>query len=411
MRRWLVPAVKLLLVAALMAWVFTSVQWRDRMTVQRPDGTGVETVGRIEGDWSGAVVRFVPDAGAPGEVRVGRQPDGSVVHVGPGIVTFWGRLDLTFFLLGALCYFVCAVTAAARWWWLLHINAIPTTMLQAQRYTWIGMFWNNVVPGATGGDLVKAIYIMKHAPGARVRALVSVLVDRVMGLGSLALLAAIVVLFALDRFMELAVAVWGVLGAVFALGVVAFSKRLRRAVHLDDLLNRLPPRLSGVLKKVDGAIYFYRQHKLGIGVWMLLGMVNHMISVTSVYLIGRGLNVGLPAFEYFVLIPIINMVSAIPIAPNGWGVGEAMFGHLFAKYGAAYLPDVPDAAGAMRTRGVALSVLDRIHRTAWSLLGGVLMLADKDRVTRQDVAAEVERERVEAQGEAAPDRDTAQVRG
>lgn len=397
MKRWLLPLLKLLLVAGLMTWVFSSVQWQDRLTTTRADGTKVEQVGRILGEWDLAEVRFAPAAGPELLVRVGKAADGSTSHVGPGIVTFLRGLDLLYFFAGALCYFLCAVTAAARWWWLLNINAIPTTMMQAQRYTWIGIFWNNLVPGATGGDLVKAIYIMKHAPDARVRALVSVIVDRVMGLGSLALLAAVVVLFALDRFTELAVAVWGVLGGVMALGVVAFSKRIRRVVHLDDLLNRLPARLSSLLKKVDGAIYFYRQHKFGIGVWMVLGMLNHVISVTSVLLIGKGLGVGLPDLEYFVLIPIINMVSAIPIAPNGWGVGEAMYGQLFAKYGAVYLSGVPDAETAMQTRGVALSVLDRIHRTCWSLLGGVLMLAEKDRVTRQDVEAEVERERVEAE--------------
>jgi glucose uptake protein GlcU len=31
----------------------------------------------------------------------------------------------------------------------------------------------------------------------------------------------------------------------------------------------------------------------------------------------------------------------------------------------------------MRTRGVALSVLHRIHVVAWSLLGGIFMLTEK----------------------------------
>jgi hypothetical protein len=54
------------------------------------------------------------------------------------------------------------------------------------------------------------------------------------------------------------------------------------------------------------------------------------------------------------------------------------------------------AAETMGTRGVALSVLYRLHLTFWSLLGGVFLFFEKDRVTRDEVAREVERERSDA---------------
>jgi hypothetical protein len=46
----------------------------------------------------------------------------------------------------------------------------------------------------------------------------------------------------------------------------------------------------------------------------------------------------------------------------------------------------------MGTRGVALSVLYRLHLTFWSLLGGLFVLFEKDRVTRADIDREVELE-------------------
>ncbi|MEY4675223.1 MAG: hypothetical protein RL148_3007, partial [Planctomycetota bacterium] len=99
--------------------------------------------------------------------------------------------------------------------------------------------------------------------------------------------------------------------------------------------------------------------------------------------------IGMPWFEYFVLIPIINVVSAVPIAPNGWGVGEALYKTLFASYGGAYVQGVANPGAVMGTRGVALSVLFRLHMTLWSLLGGLFVLLERDRVTRADVAREV----------------------
>jgi uncharacterized membrane protein YbhN (UPF0104 family) len=214
-----------------------------------------------------------------------------------------------------------------------------------------------------------------------------VIVDRILGLGSLALLAALVVVFRLDRFGSLAVGIWSGLAGVLALGVLAFSRRIRRAIRLDALLKRLP--LSGLLRKIDNAIYFYRGHTAGIALWMVAGMASHVLSVLSVSLIGQALAVGMPMFEYFVLVPIINIVSAVPLGPNGWGVGEALFGYLFGVYGADFITAF-DPVAVMRTRGVALSLVYRIHLTLWSLLGGLLALLEKEKVTQADVQHELQ---------------------
>jgi uncharacterized protein (TIRG00374 family) len=299
------------------------------------------------------------------------------------------------FAAGALCYFLTAMIAGARWWWLLRVNGTGVTLFETLRFTWIGIFFNTVMPGNTGGDVVKALYIMKRCPGHLVPVLVSVIVDRVLGLGSLAVLAAVVVLFALDDFGDLAGWIWLVILGVALLGAVAFSKRLRNLVRLKWLLERLPQRLGGLLKLVDQAVFFYRDHKLVIAGSLLVGVVNHVVSVGSVVLIGHALGVGMPTFEYFVIVPVINILSAVPIAPNGWGFGEALYKQMFASYGAEHVAGMAPKAAAetMGTRGVALSVLYRLHLTFWSLLGGLFLLFEKDRVTSADVAREVARER------------------
>jgi uncharacterized membrane protein YbhN (UPF0104 family) len=156
----------------------------------------------------------------------------------------------------------------------------------------------------------------------------------------------------------------------------------------------LPARLGHVLRLVDQAVFFYRDHKWVIGASLLAGVGNHVLSVASVVFIGHALGIGMPTFEYFVLIPIINIVTAIPVMPNGWGIGEAMYQKLFGTYGAAHLVDQPAALAAetMGTRGVALSVLYRLHLTLWSLLGGLFVLFEKDRVTQADIDREAELE-------------------
>lgn len=403
MNKRLVGLLKLLFVVGLMWLVFRSIHFEDRLVYWHgPAGALVQEAEEqveIDGPWKDDPVRYrLPgDATVRTAVR-GTQADGRTLTVEPGFFTYWHNLDRLLFALGAVCYFLTVLIAGARWWWLLRVNGTDVSLRETLRFTWIGVFFNSVVPGATGGDLIKALYIMKRCPGHRVQVLVSVIVDRVLGLGSLALLGALVVLLDLGSFRAIAIAIWAVILGVGALGIVAFSRRLRQML-LGPLLARLPHGLSQKLKLVDQAVFFYRDHKKTILASLLAGIPNHLVSVLSVVLMGKALDIGLPTFDYFVLIPVINIVSAIPIGPNGWGVGEALYHRLFGEYGAKYLVGVANAAEAMGTRGVALSVLYRLHLTLWSLLGGLFVLFEKDKVTRADIEHETELEEHEGKEE------------
>ena len=71
--------------------------------------------------------------------------------------------------------------------------------------------------------------------------------------------------------------------------------------------------------------------------------------------------------DYFVLVPVANLISAVPLAPGGWGVGELAFQGLFRMI---------HASPAM---GVAVSVTFRLSQLAIGLLGGVFLLLPRSR--------------------------------
>lgn len=397
MNKRLVGLIKLLLVAGLMWWVFGKIDFVDHLRWRRGDTVVEEQAIDIVGSWKqDPVVYVLHGESEQRTAKRGDAGDGRTLAVEPGFLTYWHNLDPLLFALGAFCYFLTALIAGARWWWLLRVNGTDVSLLETLRYTWIGIFFNNVVPGATGGDVVKALYIMKRCPGHRVQVLMSVIVDRVLGLGSLALLGAVVVLFALDRFAEIAIGIWAVILGVGVVGLFAFSRRLRSLVRLKTLLDRLPPKLGHVLKRVDHAVFVYRDHKLVIVASLIAGVGNHVLAVLSVVCFGNALDIGMPSFEYFVLIPVINIVTAVPLAPNGWGIGEGLYKYFFGQYGGVHITGagVSEAVAreTMGTRGLAVSVLYRLHVTLWSLFGGLLTLLEKDKVTRADIEREVAEE-------------------
>ena len=102
-----------------------------------------------------------------------------------------------YWVLAALVlYFTSQTLLASRWVLLLRVQGIYVSQFQAIRLTYMGLFYNNFMPGAVGGDLLKGWYVTRHsAEHLRVEAAVTVFVDRLVGLIGMILVAGIASLF------------------------------------------------------------------------------------------------------------------------------------------------------------------------------------------------------------------------
>ncbi len=87
--------------------------------------------------------------------------------------------------------------------------------------------------------------------------------------------------------------------------------------------------------------------------------------------------------------PVVSLLSAVPLLPGGWGVGELAFAYFFAPVGVA-----PSEA-------VAWSVVFRLAVLASGLPGAVLWLLAREHPRRDTMAAEMDRA-ADAATEASP---------
>jgi uncharacterized protein (TIRG00374 family) len=370
---------KILIVAVLLGVIFFAIDWRDHYEIVSVEGEPVETVyGRIIGRWDQDPVRFVTEiSNTPRNVYRSEASSGRTIVMKPGILTYFANVDFGWFGLGAAAFLVFVVVINSRWWWLMRVNGLGVGFLEAQRFAWIGLFCSNVLPGATGGDVVKAVYIIRRCSGDRVRAVVSVVVDRILGLLSLLFVCSIFSVGSLERFPYFTWAVWACALSVLVIAVLLLSPKLRSVLRFEKLVGRLPDRIGTIVTELDDAVLQYRDHLKGIGLWILVSPLTYSLFCGSVFLMDRALGVGLELSDYWVIVPVAAVAQAIPIAPAGWGIGEAAYGALVGKFGAAALPGIENAEQMMRTRGVALSVLHRTHVVVWSLIGGILLLIDR----------------------------------
>src|SRR5438876_8523299 len=88
-------------------------------------------------------------------------------------------------IIGILAYVVVEIAAAFRWHVLLKVQGIRLTFARLSGLFLIGMFYNQFLPGGTGGDIIKSYFLLKETPDKKAGALLAVVFDRLIGLVAL----------------------------------------------------------------------------------------------------------------------------------------------------------------------------------------------------------------------------------
>ncbi len=107
-----------------------------------------------------------------------------------------GELEVLWpWMIGAILLTVVGTLLSfLRWYFLVKAQELPFTMFDALRLGLIGTFFNFLIPGAVGGDLVKAALIAREQ-SKRLIAVSTIVVDRIVGLLGLLVLTGLIAIF------------------------------------------------------------------------------------------------------------------------------------------------------------------------------------------------------------------------
>ena len=232
----------------------------------------------------------------------------------------------------ALCtYLLVSLLNALRWQLLLRSHGIKITYFHSLRFTYIGYFFNNLMPSLTGGDVIKGYYVAKSTT-KKAEAVTTILLDRLLGVFALLIYGLVGALLAL-HFPKLKIPSLIILGMFIAGLVCAFIVLNPRLGKKFKFLTRIFGRgkLREFINNVFSALSFYR-HRLGvISICILISLLLQGLMILLNYEIAlilgmRNINFGL----FFLIIPFVSIISAIPVSFAGWGVGEFAYKELFA---------------------------------------------------------------------------------
>jgi len=266
------------------------------------------------------------------------------------------------FLLAALAVLPTAyLITARRWHMLLGVLDINIGQWRTFVICMVSAFYGTFMPGSTGGDVVKAYYAAKHTIW-RTRAILSVLIDRALGLLALIVLGGVMasLQFNVPDCRRIAIACGAMLTATVVGAFVFYHPHLRKVLGVDWILARLP--LQRQVANGVEALHLYGSRPW-IPIWaVIMTLPVHVTTIISAYFAGRAFGLNLPFFYYWVAVPVIVLVGAIPISPQGAGVME-----FFAI-------ELTRAQGVPTSQAIALAMSIRLGAMFWNLLAGVFVL-------------------------------------
>lgn len=250
-------------------------------------------------------------------------------------------LDRPLLLVADLAMFTMGVVFGAwRWRELLKLADVRMPFGRAVQLQLTSLFFNTVIPGNVGGDLVKSAYAAREAvPAKRPTVFLIVFVERLLGLGGLVLVAGVMtvlrgnVLWQSPRLRELAMGV-ALLALVTLIGPAILVLIVRRSGDRLEAWTGGTTKIAKILNQLVAAARLVSAGPKRLAFALGLSMAMHamaMLLFTTLTNAITNQNVALSAVATIYPLGIITMV--LPVSPAGLGVGHVAFDRLFALVG------------------------------------------------------------------------------
>lgn len=224
--------------------------------------------------------------------------------------------------LGAVgVYIVAQILSAIRWQWLSRPLGFAAPLRTYINGYFIGMFFNLLLPTSIGGDAMRAI-VLNDGRERKMPALLSVILDRLSGLLvllALACVAALVCPTPLPAWMLLAVG--GAAGlAVLGLATLPLATRLLLRIEGRRPMAARARRFADTL---TSALAIFRRRPGLVAAATGLSILIQLSGVAQVALIGWSIGADVPLGVYAVAVPMVALLTLLPVSLNGMGVREA----------------------------------------------------------------------------------------
>jgi glycosyltransferase 2 family protein len=293
-------------------------------------------------------------------------------------------MDLKYLLLSVVLMGIILFLGVIRWQSILKVHGLGLPLSRTTEISLVAHFFNSFLLGSVGGDLLKAYYVARETHHKKTEAVITVAVDRIIGLFSMLLLACVMMLLNLDLLAaldpKLKLVVWIILAMTAGCAVFIFlsfwggvSKGIPGA---REWLRRLPK--GEMLERSIEAFREFGRDKTFFLRVLPISMLANLVCILHFLVLIWGFHLSAPARAVGAVVPIVTCISTLPITPSGLGVRENLYVWFLAE----------PALRIPYAQALLISLVGFGTSLFWSALGGVVYLTVKGK----QHFAEIERE-------------------
>jgi uncharacterized protein (TIRG00374 family) len=224
----------------------------------------------------------------------------------------------------------------------------------------VGYFVNVFTPSFIGGDVVRSIALGQH--GNRAHAVSATALERYTGIVAMLVMALCACCVSTVVTKEIVlVVIAAMLGLVWATWVV-FSGAINKIAKKVAL----PTKILKVADAIhEGLVWGVRDRGL-LRKAFVLSIVFHLLTIVNTAAVGAAVGwVEIPWTGLLVVVPLILLVGAVPISPQGLGIQEGAF--VFFLH----------SVGATTGEALAIALVLRAKSYLLALLGGLIWIMNK----------------------------------
>lgn len=237
------------------------------------------------------------------------------------------------FIIPLVGIFICMQTL--KWYVIARKQKINVPFFTAVKINLISNFYGFITPSKLG-SVIRADYLKKYSDDKIGKGLSNFVLDKVLDLGSLFFLGALMTFIFREEIGENA-KISPIIPLILLIIIVActlfFLKKERAKMILGFVYAKLlPEKIREKAKITFHSFYEDMPNKRFLLSVALLNLVAWISIISVSYVIGLSIGINISFFYYLVIMPICTIVAQIPISISGLGIREGTMIILFGIF-------------------------------------------------------------------------------
>jgi len=241
--------------------------------------------------------------------------------------------NLLFLIMAGGAFFASQICASARLVFLLKMIDFPVVRFtQIFKLTMIGNFFNLVIPGMVGGDIIKGLYLFKDEQSKQGKSSGIIIMDRALGLFALLCIGGVSILYLSHKHSDILtfyqrelsiVLILSVSVLIFFVSLLFFGKNKKirgklkeftSAVFRQSIFYNVVEGLGAIAKKRRNLVYSF-----------CISIVVQLVSLMGLLVLVNLVKEKGPGFVPLMLVSsVVMLLNIIPVTPGNIGWTELL---------------------------------------------------------------------------------------